>query len=208
MHSKTPDSIEDVETLRALYPAPVERAVRKSLPRLDDHMRRFISLSPLLCMATSSAAGADVTPRGDRPGFVHVEDDFTLLVPDWPGNNRLDSLVNLLANPQVALIFFIPGVDETLRVNGTAAITAAPDVLRRWDVSGKQPRSAIRLTVREAFLHCAKALIRSRLWHDDYRVARESLPSYAKMLKDQTQLADSVEQIETAIRQSYTERLY
>jgi PPOX class probable FMN-dependent enzyme len=159
-------------------------------------------------MATSSDTGADVTPRGDAPGFVHVMSETTLLIPDWPGNNRLDSLTNLVLNHQVALLFFIPGVDETLRVNGSAEITIAPDVLQRWDVNGKHPRSALSVTVREAYVHCAKALIRSKLWTDEYRVERTALPSYAQMLKDQTRLPDSVEQMQAAIQQSYTERLY
>ena len=202
------NTIDSVEQLRALYPQPLERAVRKSLAVLDDHMRSFIALSPFVCMATSSDTGADVTPRGDAPGFVHVSSETTLLIPDWPGNNRLDSLSNLVLNHQVALLFFIPGVDETLRVNGIAEITIAPDILQRWDVNGKHPRSALSVTVREAYLHCAKALIRSKLWTDDYRVERTALPSYAQMLKDQTRLPDSVEQMQAAIQQSYTERLY
>ena len=195
-------------SLRACYPQPLERSVRKSLPALDRHMRAFIGLSPFLCLGTSSDAGADVTPRGDAPGFVHVVDEHTLLVPDWPGNNRLDSLTNVASNPQVALLFFVPGFDETLRVNGTAEITMEPDVLCRWNVGGKRPRSALRVTVREAYLHCAKALIRSRLWGDDYRADRGVLPSYAQMLKEQTAVSDSIEALEAAIQQSYTERLY
>src|SRR5262245_50511628 len=108
----------DPTSLRETYSAPSDRAVRKMLPALDHHMRRFISLSPFLCMGTSSDAGADVTPRGDAPGFVQVLDDRTLLIPDWPGNNRLDSLSNVAINPRVGLLFFVPGMDETLRVNG------------------------------------------------------------------------------------------
>jgi len=198
----------DLATLRACYPQPFERALRKALPAIDEHMRRFIALSPFLCMGTSSGAGADVTPRGDAPGFVHVPDARTLLIPDWPGNNRLDSLTNVTRNPEVGLLFFVPGVDETLRVNGTAEITMDPAILQRWDVGGKHPRSALQVTVREAYLHCAKALIRSKLWQDDYRVERTALPSYAQMLKDQTQLTTSLEDMEAAIRQSYSERLY
>ena len=109
--------------LRDTYPPPLERAVLKSQTALDAHMKAFIAVSPFLCLATSSAAGADVTPRGDRPGFVHVPDDHTLLVPDWPGNNRLDSLGNVLENDAVGLLFFVPGVLETLRVNGRAEIS-------------------------------------------------------------------------------------
>jgi len=196
------------EELRDCYPAPSERAVRKSLTALDAHMRRFISLSPLLCLGTSSAGGADVTPRGDAPGFVHVLDDRTLLIPDWPGNNRLDSLTNVVANPQVGLLFFIPGVNETLRINGVAEITMEPAFVERWTVNGKHPRSAMRVTVREAYLHCAKALMRSRLWQDDYRIARTELPTYAQMLKDQNVTTQSVEELQASIDESYATRLY
>ena len=196
------------EELRDCYPQPLERSLRKSLTALDTHMRRFVSLSPFLCLGTSSAGGGDVTPRGDSPGFVHVLDDRTLLVPDWPGNNRLDSLTNVVANPNVGLLFFIPGVNETLRINGVAEITMEPALLERWTVNGKHPRSALRVTVREAYLHCAKALIRSKLWEDDHRIERSELPSYAQMLKDQNVTTQSVEELQVAIDESYATRLY
>lgn len=194
--------------VRECYPQPLERSLRKSLTTLDTHMRHFISLSPFLCLGTSGDGGGDVTPRGDAPGFVHVLDDRTLLMPDWQGNNRLDSLTNTTANPNVALLFMIPGVNETLRVNGAAEITMEPALLERWTVNGKHPRSAMRVTVREAYLHCAKALMRSRLWSDDYRVERTELPSYAQMLKDQGVTSDSVEQLQAQIDESYATRLY
>ena len=198
----------DATALRETYPAPSERAVRKTLPALDHHMRRFISLSPFLCMGTSNDTGGDVTPRGDAPGFVHVLDDRTLLIPDWPGNNRLDSLSNVAVNPHVGLLFFVPGMDETLRVNGDAEVSADPVLLQRWDVGGKHPRSVLRVTVREAFLHCAKALIRSRLWKDDYKIDRSAMPPYAQMLKEQTGVAQTTEQIQASLDDSYTNKLY
>ena len=201
-------TIGTVDELRDCYPQPLERSLRKSLASLDAHMRRFISLSPFLCLGTSSGGGADVTPRGDSPGFVHVLDDQTLLIPDWPGNNRLDSLTNLVGNPTIGLLFFIPGVDETLRVNGSAELTTEPALLERWTVNAKHPRLAIRVTVREAYLHCAKALMRSRLWGRDYRVERTELPTYAQMLKDQGVTTQSVEQLQAVIDDSYTTRLY
>ena len=196
------------DELRDCYPQPLERSLRKSLTTLDVHMRRFISLSPFLCLGTSGDGGGDVTPRGDAPGFVHVLDDRTLLIPDWPGNNRLDSLTNVVANPNVGLLFFIPGVNETLRVNGAADVTMEPSLLQRWTVDGKHPRSAMRVTVREAYLHCAKALIRSKLWGDEYRIERAELPSYAQMLKDQGVTTQSVEELQAAIDESYRTRLY
>jgi uncharacterized protein len=201
-------TIGTLEDLRDCYPQPLERSLRKSLTKLDAHMRRFISLSPFLCLGTSGDGGGDVTPRGDSPGFVHVLDDRTLLIPDWPGNNRLDSLTNVVANPNVGLLFLIPGVNETLRVNGSAEITMEPVLLERWTVNGKHPRSAMRVTVREAYLHCAKALMRSKLWDDDYRVNRTDLPTYAQMLKDQGVTTQSVEELQAVIDESYANRLY
>ncbi|HYI97902.1 MAG TPA: pyridoxamine 5'-phosphate oxidase family protein [Bryobacteraceae bacterium] len=200
--------MECVTELRDRYGQPIERARLKSLRRLDQHCRRFIQLSPFVCLGTSGEDGADVTPRGDQPGFVHVLDDTTLALPDWPGNNRLDSLANVLSNPEIGMLFLIPGVDETLRVNGTAVISTGPEVLGRWNVNGKHPKSALMITVKEAFLHCGKALIRSRLWHDDYKIDRRMLPSYGKMLKDQIDIADTAAEIEESVAAGYKERLY
>ena len=196
------------EALRETYAPAIERAVLKSLPRLDGHCRRFIEKSPFLCLSTQGPDGADVSPRGDQPGFVHILDDTTLGIPDWRGNNRLDSLTNITQNPHVGLLFLIPGVDETLRINGTAEITIDPAITHTWDVNGKHPSSVLIVTIREAFLHCAKALIRSRLWHDDYKIERSELPSYGQMLKDQIDIKDSVTEIETSIADAYKNKLY
>jgi PPOX class probable FMN-dependent enzyme len=202
------DIVPTLTDLRKSYPAPRERAVLKTQHSLDAHMRRFISLSPFLCLGTSSNQGADVTPRGDAPGFVHVADDSTLLIPDWPGNNRLDSLANIIANPEVALLFFVPGVIETLRVNGTAEIVMDAAILQRWNVAGKHPRSAIRVTPREAFLHCGKALIRSKLWDPATHVERTALAPYGQMLKDQTRVRESAEEIQASVEDGYRNNLY
>ena len=201
-------TVADEAGLRECYAPAIERARLKTLRKLDRHCRRFIALSPFLCLGTSASEGADVTPRGDAPGFVHVLDEVTLAMPDWPGNNRLDALTNILANPQVGLLFLVPGVDETLRVNGRAAISTDPALLARWDVHGKQPKSVLVITVEEAFLHCGKALMRSRLWQGDYRVERAQLPTYGRMLKDQIEISDSVEEIEASVLEGYTKRLY
>jgi PPOX class probable FMN-dependent enzyme len=202
-------TITDADELRACYPAPAERSVRKTLTALDGHMRAFIALSPFLCLGTSGEAGGDVTPRGDAPGWVRVPDDRTILIPDWPGNNRLDSLSNILQNPNVALLLFVPGVSETLRVNGTAEICVAPELLGLWTVNGRHPRSVLKVTVREAYLHCAKALLRSKLWDDDYKVERDALPSYAQMLKDQIPtVKESTAELEDMIARSYKTTLY
>ena len=203
------NTISDATTLRACYPAPAERSVRKTLPALDGHMRAFLALSPFLCLGTSGAAGGDVTPRGDAPGWIHVLDDRTLLVPDWPGNNRLDSLSNVVENPRVALLLFVPGVSETLRINGTAEISTAPELLGRWTVNERHPRSVLKVNVTEAYLHCAKALLRSKLWEEDYKVDRDALPSYAQMLKDQVpSMKETAGELAQVIAKSYATTLY
>src|SRR5438132_4719758 len=146
----------DESDLRKLYPPTVERARLKTQFKLDKHSRNFIARSPFVCIGSSSERGADVTPRGDEPGFVLVLNETTLAIPDWPGNNRLDSFSNIVTNPQVALLFFIPGVEETLRVNGVAEITTNGELLDRWERNGKRPKAVVVVTVREAFLHCGK----------------------------------------------------
>jgi hypothetical protein len=198
-----------MSSLRECYTdQPSERARLKVQPALDGHMRKFIALSPFVCLGSSSDAGADVTPRGDQPGFVQVLDDKTVLIPDWPGNNRLDTLMNIEANPNVGLLFLIPGFVESLRVNGVAEISIDPALLERWTVNGKHPRSVLRVAVREAFLHCGKAILRSKLWDESAKVDRGELPSYGQMLKDQTQVRDSVEQIQASVEEAYKNRLY
>jgi len=194
--------------LRKLYPPPIERARLKTLHKLDQHCADFIARSPFLCLGTSSERGADVTPRGDEPGFVHILNETALAIPDWPGNNRLDSFSNIVANPQVALLFFIPGVQETLRVNGTAEITMNPELLSRWERNGKRPRAIVVVAVREAFFHCGKALIRSRLWQDDYKIDRRELPPYGRMLKDQIETTETAEEIQASIEKGYANKLY
>ena len=198
-----------MSSLRECYPdPPSERARLKVQRALDGHMRNFIALSPFVCLGSSSADGADVTPRGDQPGFVHVLDDHTLLIPDWPGNNRLDTLMNIEANANVGLLFLIPGFSESLRVNGVAEISIDPALLERWNVNGRHPRSVVRVAVREAFLHCGKAILRSKLWDEASKVDRNVLPSYGQMLKDQTQVRDTAEQIQASVEEAYKTRLY
>ncbi len=194
--------------LRECYEPAMERAVKKSLRRLDGHCRRFIALSPFVCLGTVGSGGADVTPRGDRPGFVHVLDEVTLALPDWRGNNRLDSLENVQEDPRVGLLFLIPGFEETLRVNGRALISFDAELLGRWEGDGKRPKSALVITVEEAFLHCGKALIRSKLWDPGSVVERSAMPSYGRMMKDQMEIADTAEEMEASIAHAYKERLY
>ncbi len=180
--------VRSEDALRALHDPPSALARGKSVRRLEAHCRAFIALSPMLMMATADATGhADVSPRGDPPGFVKVLDDTTLLVPDRKGNNLLESLSNIVANPQIGLLFMIPGFDETLRVNGTAALTGDPALLALLAIDGTPPKLAIRVTVREAYLHCARAFRRARLWEPEARVARAALPSLARMVLEMTE---------------------
>jgi uncharacterized protein len=198
--------------LRARFAPPSRLAVQKQLDHLDANCRRFIALSPFLCLATSRPDGlADNSPRGDAPGFVQVLDDRTLAIPDRPGNNRLDSQSNIIRNPNVGLLFFIPGVTETLRVNGRARITADPDLLARFEVRGRTPKVAILVAVAEAFLHCSKALIRSRLWEADAKVDRKALPTLGRMIADvvdQKTSAATVAEYDQLIARNIEEQLY
>ena len=200
---------ETTAELRTLYGAPSELASRKSMTKLDGHCRAFIARSPFVCVSTAADDGtADVSPRGDAPGFVSVVDDHTLLIPDRLGNNRIDSLTNIVRNPNVGLLFLVPGVDETLRVNGAARIVLKSELLDQLAVGGKVPRTGILFEVREAFLQCAKALKRSRLWTGEYAIAREELATLGKMLVDQIGLTTSVDELDEAIDKAYREKLY
>ena len=182
--------IDSVERLRALYAEPGERAVRKQLAALDVHCRRYIELSPFLVVASSNAAGAmDASPRGGAPGFVRVIDERTLLVPDAPGNNRLDSLENIIATGKVGLFFMIPGIDETLRVNGTARLSCLAQHLQVFADEKRRPKLVIEVAVEEAYLHCTKAFMRARLWQSSSQVSRSILPTMGQMINSQTGIA-------------------
>ena len=153
----------------------------------DAHCRNFLAHSPFAVIgSTRPGRGTDVSPRGDAPGFARVLDDRTIAIPDRPGNNRLDTMSNIVADADVGLLFFIPGIDETLRINGMARLSREPELLAAAAINGREPRLIILVTVREAFLHCGKALKRSRLWQDDYRVDKRSFPSLGRMIVEQT----------------------
>lgn len=181
-----PEYIETAEDLRALFAGPKERAVKKELSRLDRHCRRFIELSPFVVLATGDHAAFDASPRGGEPGFVHVVDDNMLWIPDAPGNNRLDSFANIIATRRAGLLFLIPGVDETLRVNGGARLSVDPVKLQHMATEKRTPKVIIEVSVEAAYLHCAKALMRSKLWSDEARRHRSVLPTIGEMLADQT----------------------
>ena len=176
--------ITDEAALRGHHHAPLSRATGKVLNHVDQHCRAILELSPFCVMATQGEGGADVTPRGDPPGFVRILDSRTLLLPDRVGNNRLDAMVNVLSNPRIGLLFLVPGMGETLRINGTARITDDQRVLADCAVKGRAPKVGLVIAVEEAFLHCPKALIRSKLWDASVQIDRDQLPSYAAMLMD------------------------
>lgn len=203
-------NVSDESKLRGLYNEPLELAVLKQLDRLDAHCRNFLAHSPFAVVgSTRPGRGTDVSPRGDAPGFARVLDDHTIAIPDRPGNNRLDTMSNIVADAEIGLLFFIPGIDETLRVNGTARLSRDPALLAAAAVNGREPHLVILVTVREAFLHCGKALKRSRLWHDDYRVERNSFPTLGRMIVEQTKTAKvTVEQADTLIDEGYRTKLY
>lgn len=205
--------VSDVEELRALFPPTHSVALAKSQDRLDRHARDFLARSPFLCIGTQSPDGtADVSPRGDPRGFVKVLDDRTLLVPDRPGNNRLDTQTNILTNPSVGLLFMVPGYDDTLRVNGKARITRDPELLEGLAVNGRTPKVAIVVAVEEVFLHCAKAFRRSKLWDPDQFQDRSEMPSLSKMILDQTSGAPDdpgeMERIEADLEVEYRKTMY
>jgi PPOX class probable FMN-dependent enzyme len=196
--------------LRALIGEPSALALAKERATLDVHCREFIARSPFLLLATSGATGqCDVSPKGDAPGFVLVLDERRLLIPDRPGNKRLDGMHNLLQNPHVGLIFLVPGVEETLRVNGRAWIVRDEDLLARCEARGKVPPLGIGVEVEEAFIHCAKAFKRAGLWEPARWPALDGLASPAEMLYDHTRPPGAtVADVERALQESYTRRLY
>jgi PPOX class probable FMN-dependent enzyme len=176
------------DDLGTIYPAPSERVIAKQLPRIDRHAAHFIGLSPFCVLASGGPDGSvDASPRGGNPGFVHVDGDSRLLMPDRAGNNRIDSFRNVLTGSgYVQLIFFVPGLDETLRVGGHAKLSADADLLAAMEEFGKLPRAVLEIAVREAYFHCGKALMRSKLWSPDSRVARSAQPSISEVIHEQT----------------------
>jgi len=193
--------VDSLEALRELYAGPQPRAVKKEIAALDIHCRRFISLSPFVVLATSDKAHhLDASPRGGAPGFVKVTDSGDLLLPDAPGNNRLDSFENVLATGRVGMLFLIPGVDETLRVNGAAILSRRADDIAACTTERRAPKLVVRVSVEAAYLHCAKAFMRSRLWDPGARVDRGVLPSAGRMISDQTGIAVASETPEELAR--------
>ncbi|TXL76005.1 pyridoxamine 5'-phosphate oxidase family protein [Vineibacter terrae] len=206
-------AVLDADAARALvasYAKPSPMAVAKDIGRIDRHLRRYIEMSPFCCVATADADGRqDVTPRGDPPGSFKVFGEHTVAIPDRPGNNRLDTLKNLLVNSQIGLVFLLPGMDETARVNGIGRLSVDAALLESMAVEGRAPKCAIVVEVREAYLHCAKAFRRSKLWDPATQIDRRSLPSLAGMIRDQVGLSEeAARQAEDRIEKAYRETLW
>jgi PPOX class probable FMN-dependent enzyme len=200
-------AITNLDELRDVHPAPRRRSIDKEIDHLDEHCRRFISLSPFVLVASAEPGGrCDVSPKGGPAGFVEVLDDHRLLIPDATGNRRLDGLQNMLENPQVGLLFLIPGMGETLRVNGTVELTTDPALLEGLQTGGKPAKLAVLVYAREVFLHCAKSIIRSGLWRTDTWAEADELPSAAEILNDHIGIGDLAASA-ASLADSYQNRL-
>ena len=188
--------------LASIYPKPSPRVIAKARPEIDTHAQKFIAMSPFCVLATSGSDGSvDASPRGGNPGFVHVAGPNQLLMPDRSGNNRIDSFRNIVEGSGfVQLIFFVPGIDETLRVGGRGTLSAEPELLAAMEEFGKLPRAVMRIGVSEAYFHCGKALMRSRLWSGDARVERAAFPSISQVIHEQTRLGEPESQADVEAR--------
>jgi uncharacterized protein len=175
--------ITTVAELEAIYGSANPRSLQKEIPQLNADYRAFVEAAPMIMVATAGPEGLDCSPKGDAPGFVQILDDKTLAIPDRPGNNRIDNLRNIIADPRISLLFIIPGVGETLRVNGRARISADHDLLARFLVQGKPPKTVILVTIDSVYFHCAKAFVRSALWDPSRHVERSKLPSAGQILQ-------------------------
>jgi PPOX class probable FMN-dependent enzyme len=195
--------------LREVIGAPIQRSLKKEIHHLDGHCRALIAASPFVLIASSDASGrVDVSPKGDPAGFVQVLDDFTLAIPDRPGNRRADTFSNVLQNPGVGLVFLIPGKLETLRVNGRARIVRDLALRERMSVAGKVPALALVVSVQEAFIHCGKCMIRSGLWAHESWPSVDRLPSQAQCLVDHGRLRETVEEVQASLEEARRTRLY
>lgn len=200
------NKISTIEQLEALYEPAVERSLWKEIDHINNHYRQFIEASPFIILATYGDKGLDCSPRGDPAGFVRVEDEKTLLIPDRRGNNRLDSLRNIVVNPDVGLIFIVPGVGETVRVAGKAELLVDKDLSESFAFDGKTPRSIIRVHVEKAYFQCQKAMVRSSLWDWNTWPERSGLPTAGQMAK-QFASARNVEFDDQQYDQQYSEHM-
>lgn len=204
-------TVADKETVREIIGEPIPIVRNKEMPQLDKYCRQFIEMSPFLCLGTASAEDGhiDMSPRGDPPGFVQVLDDRTLLIPDRQGNQRVDSMLNITENSHVGLIFFLPGVEETLRIRGRVSITRDRELLDPLALNGKTPKLGLVVEIDQVFFQCAKALIRSKLWDPATPIKRSEFPSFAQISRDQRRPDATVEEVEAMqIQSGYRTRLY
>lgn len=202
-------TVADKATVREIVGEPIPIVRGKEMPRLDKYCRQFIEMSPFLCLGTVGADGhVDMSPRGDPPGFVEIIDDHTLLIPERQGNQRVDSMINVTENPNIGLIFFLPGVEETLRIRGRTSITRDPKLLEPLALNGKTPKLGLVVEIDTVFFQCAKALIRSKLWHPATPIKRSEFPSFGQITRDQRRPDATVEDIEGQIQEGYRSRLY
>ena len=178
-----PNMVSTIAELEAIYGEPMAQSLVKEIDYISDHYRAFIEKSPFMVLASVAEEGLDCSPRGDPVGFVRVVDKKTVMIPDRRGNNRIDTLRNLVRDPRVSLLFLVPGVGETLRINGRAAISVDPDLCASFDMNGKTPRSVIVVTAERVYFQCQKALARSRLWNPEARIERKELPSAGDILQ-------------------------
>ena len=178
--------IESTEQLRTMYLPAKERAVKKQLSRLDHHCRNFLALARFAVLSTCDTQGnMDASPRGGEAGFIKVIDDNTMIIPDWTGNNRLDTFSNIIDTGRIGAIFLVPGVDEALRINGKAGLRNDEAFTSLCEVNGRFPKLVVHIAVKEAYLHCAKAIMRGQLWAPEAKVERKALPTMNEMLRDQ-----------------------
>ncbi len=199
-------AIDTMQQLRALYLPAKERAVKKQLPRLDQHCRNFLARVRFAVLSTCDAQGnMDASPRGGEAGFIKVIDDNTVIIPDWTGNNRLDTFTNILESGRIGAIFLVPGVDEALRVNGSAQLSNDEAFTSLCEVNARLPKLVVHITVKEAYLHCAKAIMRGQLWAPEAKIERKTLPTMNEMLRDQIGQTEPAEPQETMYARHTTE---
>jgi len=199
-------AIETTQQLRAMYLPAKERALKKQLSRLDQHCRNFLALVRFAVLSTTDTHGnMDASPRGGEAGFIKVIDDNTVIVPDWTGNNRLDTFSNILDTGRIGAIFLVPGVDEALRINGTASLRNDEAFTSLCEVNGRFPKLVVHIAVKEAYLHCAKAIMRAQLWAAEAKVERKVLPTMNEILRDQIGQVDPAEPQELMVARHKTE---
>ncbi|MFD1019294.1 pyridoxamine 5'-phosphate oxidase family protein [Thalassobacillus hwangdonensis] len=198
------------EALTALQGEPGKLAANKVIKGLDPLCEAYLAATPFVVLSTSNSNGdCDSSPRGDAPGFIYVQDENTLYIPERPGNKRMDSLHNILDNPHIGMLCMIPGLNETLRINGSAALTTDPSILEKMEANGKLPKLAIKITVKECYIHCAKAFIRSHLWKPESWQEKSELPVPAKMIAAHVKLPNVDEaSVVSSLNESYSKRLY